>query len=91
MDKKDFDKLYNKVEDIDSRLDTVDKTLIAQHATLEHHIERTEIAEKRLGHIEDVLYDKVLKHINQVDGALKLLGIISIVLGIAAGLYKFFV
>ncbi len=37
---------------LDERLDGIDKTLVKQEENLKHHMYRTELAEKRLEHIE---------------------------------------
>lgn len=86
-----IEKLETAINSLDKRLDSVDKTLVAQHETLKHHIERTKLNEDRIEHIEDITTKKVLPHINRVEGALALIGIVSTIIAIAAGIYGFFV
>jgi chromosome segregation ATPase len=88
MEKK-LDSVLAKIDKLDERLDSIDKTLIKQEASLDKHIFRTEVAEKQL----DILSSQIVpisKHVNQMSGALKLLGVMSLVMGIAALFKKLF-
>ena len=68
------DKIESKIDKLDSRLDDVDKTLVKQEAQLAEHIRRTNILEKEL--------KPVKIHVERVNGAFKLLGIVASILGI---------
>lgn len=84
-----IDKVENRDNVVERRLDSIDKTLTSQHESLKHHIYRTDLLEKQLEHIEkDVEPIKI--HVNRVDGVLKFLGIISLITGIALSFYKMF-
>lgn len=83
------DDIYKKLDKLDNRLDNVDKTLAAQHESLKHHIYRTKLAEKRLEHIENNL-EPIKAHVNRMDGALKFLGVLSLVLGVIISILKIF-
>ena len=71
-------KLDSKVDKISDRLSSVDVTLARQHESLDTHIKRTEILEEKLEPVE--------KHVAMMNGALKLLGIIGVLVGILEGL-----
>jgi hypothetical protein len=66
-----LDKVYDKLQNIDV-------TLAAQHETLKDHIRRTEILEVKLEPVE--------KHVNMVNGAIKFIGLVGIIIGIWEGL-----
>lgn len=81
--------LNQKIDTLDSRLDSVDKTLIRQEANLGEHMRRTELAEKAI----DTLVGKVEpleKHRAFVEGALKGIGIAATGVSLVAGLVKIF-
>lgn len=44
----DIKTVIDKLEKLDSRIDGIDITLTRQNASLEHHIYRTELAEKSI-------------------------------------------
>lgn len=69
-----FERLFDKVESVDKRLDNVDVTLAKQHAQLAEHIRRTAIAEESIKHIN--------KHVSFVEGGLKAIGVLSMILGL---------
>jgi archaellum component FlaC len=77
-----LERLDHKVEKLDRRLDNVDKTLIKQEGNLEKHILRTDLAERNIEmvrtEVRKVESDlaPVKKHVVQVEGALKLLGLV---------------
>lgn len=77
-----------KIDKLDTRMDKSDLVQTSQAADIAHHIYRTELNEKRLEHIENNI-EPIKAHVSRVDGALKLLGILSLVLTIIVGMYKF--
>jgi hypothetical protein len=84
--------LTSSVQKIIDKTHNIDKTLVKQEKQLEVHIYRTELAENRLDHIEKSI-DPIKKHVNRVDGALKLLGLLMLIISIvggALGIYKAF-
>jgi hypothetical protein len=83
-----FEKIDKQYEKTSSRLNAIDQTLVKQEENLKTHMYRTELAEKRLEHIESDL-EPVKTHINRIDGGLKLLGIISLLLTIVGGGLRF--
>jgi len=84
-----MDEIKDQLNKLDEKLDNVDKTLIVQAEQLKTHIYRTELAEKRLEHIEGGMVP-VNAHINKVEGAFKALGVLALVVGIIAGLARIF-
>jgi hypothetical protein len=75
------DRTFDKLERIDSRLNSIDKTLAEQHQQLKDHIRRTELAEENLDLLRTEL-KPVKEHVVRVDGVLKALGVLAVVLGI---------
>jgi chromosome segregation ATPase len=69
-----------RLEKIDSRLNDIDKTLIQNTASLEKHMLRTELAEENLKSLKQELIP-VTKHVSQMSGGLKLVGILALVSG----------
>jgi archaellum component FlaC len=84
----DLTKLENKLDKLDDRLDNVDKTLVAQHATLQEHIRRTAALESHLDVVKQEL-KPVQMHVTRVDGILKFIGLVSVVVGIVSTIIKF--
>jgi O-antigen ligase len=84
MNRKSFVKMNEKLND-------VEKVLIIQETNLKEHMRRSEHLEK-LVEIESEKREsaekKMEKHINMVEGGLKLIGIIGVLVGIFAGIAK---
>lgn len=76
-----LDKIVEKLEQIDSRIDSVDVTLVRQAGQLEHHIYRTDLAEKHLKTLEKQI-KPIQKHVDQVSGILKFFGALAVLGGI---------
>ena len=77
MSEKKLEQIETKIDKLDNRLDSIDITLAKQHVVLEEHIKRTEILEKDVAPIKT--------HVAKVEGALKLVGILSLIAGILEG------
>ncbi len=71
MDDKRLERMEVKLDDISDHLSSIDVTLGAQHVSLRDHIRRTALLEKEIIPIK--------RHVNMVDGALKLLGIMAVI------------
>jgi septation ring formation regulator EzrA len=90
-----IDKLDSKVDRLDQRLDNVDTTLAKQHEQLENHIFRTELNEENIAMLRDD-FKPIQKHVVMISGALKAIGILSVVIGTISGIievlkaFKFF-
>jgi len=74
-------------KDTTEKLHHIDKTLVKQEENLKEHMRRTELAEKRLDSIETDL-KPIKKHIVRLDGVVKFLGFIALIVGIGAGIAK---
>lgn len=79
------EKFYEKLEKMDSRLDSIDKTLVKQEVNLDNHIKRTDLLEKHTDKLFREL-EPIKKHVNHVEGGMKLLGLLSLVIGVVAGI-----
>lgn len=73
--------LLSKIDKIDTHLDKINDTLIEQHGTLKEHILRTEINEENIALLRKDI-EPVKKHVWMVQGALKILGSLSVIGGI---------
>ena len=82
MEKK-LGEIDTKVDKLDERLDSIEKVLIKQELNLEIHIKRTNLLEESVGLLRQDLRP-VERHVDYVHGALKFIGIISVVVGIFA-------
>lgn len=78
-------RIYDKVEILDSRLDSIDKTLVRQEANLQVHMKRSDHLEKLVGHVEAQM-KPIQKHVIGVELFLKFLGIVSVIVAIIAGI-----
>ncbi len=74
MKEDQLDKIENKIDILSAHLSNIDVTLAAQHVSLDDHIRRTELIEADLAPIKS--------HVSQVQGAIRLIGFVAIVLGI---------
>lgn len=63
-----------KLDQINERLHSIDKTLIVNTEHLAQHMARTKQIEEQLS--------PVVKHVQQMQGAAKLLGILALIAGI---------
>lgn len=75
-------KLDEQHQELDRRLDNIEKVMIAQEINLKEHIRRTDLLEEALKPIQ--------KHVAMVEGVFKFLGLISLLLGIASGFGRIF-
>lgn len=79
--------IMDRLDRLDSHLSGIDKTLVKQEANLEKHMLRTDQNETMIQIIaEDI--KPVKKHVTQVEGILKFIGLISLILGIALSIIK---
>lgn len=71
----------------ENRLDNIEKVLVKQEENLKEHMRRSDSLETLVQQNEAKLVP-IQRHINRVDGALKLIGLVGILIGIAAGIVK---
>lgn len=72
-------RILDKLEEMDKRLDTIDLTLVKQHVTLEEHIRRSLANEEAVEMLREEI-KPIQAHVNMINGALKLLGGIALCL-----------
>jgi hypothetical protein len=92
------ERLELKIDKIDERLDSIDKTLIKQEENLKLHMYRTELAENNLKLLKQHIDNETAKitdriqpiqvHVVQVQGIIKLIGILATVIAIVAGIWR---
>lgn len=74
--------------DLDLRLDNVEKVMIAQEINLKEHMRRTDALEDLVRTIQDKELKPLHRHVAMVDGGIKLIGIVSLVVGVILGFSK---
>ncbi len=84
------DKIDAQHKDVDNRLDAIEKVTLLQERNLDEHMKRSDNLEKLISRLEEKDLKPVVRHVAMVEGGLKLLGVIGIVVGIAGGLAKLF-
>ena len=77
----------DKLDKISEDISEINVTLAKQHVSLEEHIRRTKLNEIAIEKLSDNLVH-VNKHVNHVEGAFKLLGIIFSGLAVLAAFLK---
>lgn len=82
-----IEKLEQKVDKILDKIASIDVTLVGQHMQLKEHLRRSQLNEENIELLREQ-FKPVEVHVSQVAGALKFLGIISILVGVAAGIIK---
>lgn len=78
--KNRVDRIEDKVDLIDSRLDSIDKTLIINTQSLQQHMKRSDA-------LENIVLPMKAKW-DMVEGALKFIGIVATIGGLAAALVE---
>jgi hypothetical protein len=73
--------LESKLDRLEDKLDQISVTLLVNTSSLEKHMLRTELQEKQLEILKAEIVP-ITKHVSQVSGGLKVLGILSLVLSI---------
>ena len=85
-----MDRLLEKLDKIEEKIANIDVTLAKQHVSLDTHIKRTDLLEKLVNEIRKEEIAPISKHVARVEGALKFVGFLSVLIGIAAGVKSFF-
>lgn len=85
--------VVDKLDKLDTRLDSLDKTLVKQEENLREHMRRTELLEQQHTHLEDEIHvelEPIKSHIQQVKGITKFLTFfIPIILTVLGLLYAY--
>ena len=80
FDDRRLERIELKLDHAADHLNSIDITLTAQNVTLNEHIRRTNLLEKKLAPIE--------KHVAMLNGVFKFLGIIATIVAITAALHS---
>lgn len=75
-DDKKIQRIEDKLDKVAEHISAIEVTLGKQHVSLEEHIKRTNLLESKIDPIEN--------HVSMVNGALKLILLLSAVAGIYA-------
>lgn len=73
-------RIVDKLDKLDGRLDSVDKTLIVNTASLEEHVRRTALLEEQM--------IPVKRHIAMFEGVLKVVGGLSVIASLLVSVLK---
>jgi predicted nuclease with TOPRIM domain len=85
--KEALDKLDNKVDRLDQRLDEISERHITNSASLNEHIYRTELNEENISMLREE-FKPIQKHIIMINGILKGIGFLAILIGMVEGVVK---
>lgn len=80
MSEDKLNRIENKLDEVVSRIGSIDVTLGMQEVSLADHIRRTELLENDLKPIKI--------HVAMISGALKLLGLSSVIVSIIYGITR---
>lgn len=83
-------KVDTQHKEIDLRLDNIEKVMIAQEINLKIHIKRSDQLEDLVNTIREQELKPLHRHVAQVEGVFKFIGIVSLLTGIIGGLAKLF-
>lgn len=86
---KTLERVLDKLEHIDERLNYIDKTLERNTASLETHIRRTEIAEDAIKGLRSDL-KPVESHVSLMNGIFKTISAFGIITGLVVAGIKLF-
>lgn len=75
-------RMLDKIDKLDERLDNIDKTLVRQEANLKEHMRRTEQNEIMIQEMIEQI-KPIETHVAMVNGVLKFIGFLSLLLGVA--------
>lgn len=92
--KKQMDLITNKLDtmydELDERLDNIEKVLILQEENLKIHMKRSQYLENIFEKMKENDLKPLSKHIHMVEGVFKFIGLTSIVVGIIGTIFSFF-
>ena len=86
-----IDLVTNKLEDSNDKLSSMDKNLAIYNEQLKVHIEGTiqnRDAIQLLNNKIEIEISPIKKHVNMIEGGLKLIGLVGVVVGIIEGFLK---
>jgi len=96
---KSIDQLANQIQqlnskidthskDTDRRLDNIEKVLIIQEQNLKDHMKRSDHLEEIVQQMKDQDISQLRRHVNMVEGALKFIGLLGVLVSIVGGVFK---
>lgn len=84
-DKTVLEMILDELKDMRKDMNNMSNTQAQQHITLQDHTRRSEALEKLYELVRSEL-EPVKKHVAMVDGALKFIGLIGVIVGIITGI-----
>ena len=87
MKKMNEERIYEVLDKISEDISDLKVTTAKQEENIKEHIRRTEIAEENLEMIRDEI-QPLKEHVIAINGVLKVIGIISVIIGSAAGFFQ---
>jgi hypothetical protein len=82
-----LNRLEHKMDITDSKISNIDVTLAKQEEQLRFHIKRTDLLQSSIEQVEKEI-KPIQVHVNRMDGAIKLLGFISLLIGVCGSILK---
>ena len=82
-EEKAVERVLNKLDKIEERLGSIDKTLVKQEENLAEHMRRTELLETKMEPVED--------HVKNVNFLFKIMAGVVAIVGAIAGIIKIFI
>lgn len=87
MNDKKLDIISEKIDNLDIKLNDIDKTLAVNTQSLQEHMRRTQLAEQSIEKLADQIVP-VQAHINKVNGMLMFIGLSASIAGTIAAIVK---
>ena len=81
------DRIFTKLDKIEAQLSEIDKTLVRNTVSLEHHLMRTEQNEKLIAILNEDL-KPIKSHVANLQGVTKAITVVSVSLSIVATVLK---
>lgn len=81
------DRIYEMLDKISEDISDLKVTSAKQEENIKEHIRRTELAEENIQMIRDEI-QPLKEHVIAINGVLKVIGIISVIVGSAAGIIQ---
>ena len=87
MSDEKLSKIEDKIDQVKEHIASIDITLAGQHESLKAHMRRSDLLERHLEMVQAEI-KPIERHVTMVNGALKLLGLTSIIVGCIAGVLE---
>ena len=83
-------RVFDKLEDLDQRLDGIEIIMAKQEANIQIHIRRSEALEEIISHLKQNDIKELNSFKDKAEGALKLIGIVAVLVTITTGVIGIF-